>query len=50
MSGEIRLREAERMIAEADAETHFRARAQRGQGATERGLELLRQAAGEQEP
>jgi type I restriction enzyme, S subunit len=50
ISGEIRLREAERMIAEADAETHFRARAQRGQGATERGLKLLRQAAGEQEP
>lgn len=47
MSGEIRLREAERMITQADAETHFRARAQRGQGRTERGLELLRKATGE---
>lgn len=49
MSGEIRLREAERMVAEADAEARFRVRAQRGQGRTERGLELLRKAAGEDE-
>lgn len=40
------------LVAEADAEARFRGRVQRGQGQTERGLELLRQAASEddQEP
>lgn len=34
------------LVAEADAEARFRARVQRGQDQTERGLELIRQAAG----
>ena len=33
------------MLAEFDAETHFRLRAARGRGRQERGLELLRKAA-----
>ena len=33
------------LVTEADAEARFRARAQRGMGKTERGLELLRKAA-----
>jgi len=35
------------MVAETDAEARFRVRAQRGQGKTERGLALLRRAAGD---
>jgi predicted transcriptional regulator len=42
-------RMAAAVVAEADAEARFRARAQRGQGRTERGLELLRRAAGDDE-
>ena len=42
-------RMAASLVAEADAEARFRARAQRGQGRTERGLELLRKAAGDDE-
>jgi predicted transcriptional regulator len=34
------------MVAQSDAEARFRARAQRGQGKTVRGLKLLRKAAG----
>lgn len=34
------------MVAEVDAETRFRARADRGRGKTERGLALLRKVAG----
>ena len=33
------------MLAEFDAETRFRLRAKRGQGKTDRGLELLKKAA-----
>ena len=33
------------LLADFDAETRFRMRAERGQGKTERGLELLRKAA-----
>ena len=36
------------LLAEADAETHFRVRAERGADREERGLELLRKAAGTQ--
>jgi hypothetical protein len=36
------------LLAEADAETRFRLRAERGAGREERGLELLRKAAGTQ--
>ncbi len=34
------------LLAEADAETRFRLRAERGAGREERGLELLRKVAG----
>ena len=34
------------LLAEADAETRFRLRAERGAGREERGLELLRKAVG----
>jgi len=34
------------LLAEADAETRFRLRAERGAGREERGLELLRKATG----
>ena len=34
------------LLAEADTETRFRLRAERGAGREERGLELLRKAAG----
>lgn len=33
-------------LAESDAETHFRVRAERGQGRSARGLELLERAVG----
>jgi hypothetical protein len=36
------------LLAEADAEARFRLRAERGAGREERGLELLRKAAGKQ--
>jgi hypothetical protein len=36
------------LLAEADAETRFRLRAERGAGREERGLELLRKATGTQ--
>jgi hypothetical protein len=36
------------LLAEADAEARFRLRAERGSGQEERGLELLRKAAGTQ--
>ena len=35
------------LLADFDAETRFRLRAERGRGKTERGLELLRKAMGE---
>ncbi len=35
------------LLADFDAETRFRVRAARGRGKTERGLELLRKAMGE---
>lgn len=35
---------AQHLVSEADAEAHFRARAQRGQGRNARGLELLDKA------
>lgn len=37
---------ASQLVAEADAEAHFRARAKRGQGQNARGLELLEKALG----
>lgn len=37
------------MVAESDAKAHFDARAARGQGKAERGLALLRKAAGERD-
>nr|WP_200376106.1 toxin-antitoxin system HicB family antitoxin [Thiocystis violacea] len=47
--GQLFDRLAATLVAEADAEARFRARAQRGRGQAERGLALLRQAAGEDE-
>lgn len=40
---------ATRLVAESHAEAHFRARARRGSGQSERGLELLRKAAGNED-
>lgn len=38
------------MLAELDAETRFRIRAERGQGKTARGLALLEKAKGDKQP